>query len=207
MYLGFPGSSADKESTCNLGDLGLISGLGGSPGKGNSYPLLHSGLENSMGCIVAKSQTQLSHFHFHYFTCWYYCKCHLFPYISNSNSSLLVQSKASDLYIFTCILQSCYSFIINSNTVFFFINSLAFSTYRYMLSYIILCIHYWGHPWWLSDKESACQCRRHGFDPWIGKIPWRRAWQPISVFLPGKFHVQRSLKGFSPWHCERVRQT
>ena len=39
-------------------------------------------------------------------------------------------------------------------------------------------------PWWLSGREFACQCRRHGFDPWVGKIPWRRTWQPTPVFLP-----------------------
>ena len=52
------------------------------------------------------------------------------------------------------------------------------------------------------DKESACQCkrhRRHSFDPWVGKIPWRRKWQPTPIFLPGKFHGQRSLAGCSPW--------
>ena len=56
-------------------------------------------------------------------------------------------------------------------------------------------------PRWLSGKESACQCRRHrrcGLDPWIGKIPWRREWQPTLVFLPGKFHKQRNLVGYSP---------
>ena len=46
--LGFPGGSADKESACNVGDLGSIPGLGRSPGEGNSYPLQCSGLENSM---------------------------------------------------------------------------------------------------------------------------------------------------------------
>ena len=49
-------------------------------------------------------------------------------------------------------------------------------------------------------KEPACQCRRHkrpGFSPWVRKIPWRRAWQPTPVFLPGKFHGQRSLEGYS----------
>ena len=55
----------------------------------------------------------------------------------------------------------------------------------------------WGEkteiPWWLNGKESACQCRRHKFDPWSGKIPWNRKWQPIPVFLPGKFHAQRNL--------------
>ena len=41
----------------------------------------------------------------------------------------------------------------------------------------------------ISGKELSCQCRRHekhGFDPWVGKIPWRRTWQPTSVFLPGE---------------------
>ena len=64
---GLPGGSAGKESACNVGDLGLIPGLGRSPGEGNGYPLLYSGLENSMDCIVhgvAKSWTQLSDFHF-----------------------------------------------------------------------------------------------------------------------------------------------
>ena len=49
-----------------------------------------------------------------------------------------------------------------------------------------------------SSKE-ACQCRRYEFDPWIGKILWRRKWQLTPVFLPGKSHGQRSLMG-----CKRV---
>ena len=52
-----------------------------------------------------------------------------------------------------------------------------------------------------SDKEPTCKCRRHkrlGFNPWVKKIPWRRAWQSIKVFLPGKSHRQRSLSGYSP---------
>ena len=43
------------------------------------------------------------------------------------------------------------------------------------------------------------QCRRPVFDPWGGKILWRREWLPTSVFLPGKSHAQRSLEGYSPW--------
>ena len=50
--MGFPGGSADKEFACNAGDLGLILGLGRSPGEGNGYPLQYSGLENSLDCIV-----------------------------------------------------------------------------------------------------------------------------------------------------------
>ena len=58
-----------KKSACNAGDLGLIPGLGRSPGEGKSHPLQYSGLETSMDCIVhgvAKSQTRLSDFHFHF---------------------------------------------------------------------------------------------------------------------------------------------
>ena len=72
VLLGFPDGSAGKESTCNAGDLGWIPGLGRSPGGGNGYPLQHSGLENSMNCMVhgvAKSQTPLSDFHFHFSLC------------------------------------------------------------------------------------------------------------------------------------------
>ena len=50
--------------------------------------------------------------------------------------------------------------------------------------------------------ESACQyksCRRHGFDPWIRKITWRRKWQPTPIFLSGKFCGQRILASYSPW--------
>ena len=67
--MGFPGGSADKESACNVGDLGSIPGLGRSPVEGIGYPLQFSGLENSMDCIVhgvSKSWTRLSDFHFHF---------------------------------------------------------------------------------------------------------------------------------------------
>ena len=69
---------------------------------------------------------------------------------------------------------------------------------------------YVGLPRWLSGKESACQCRRHkrhGFDPWVRKIPWSRKWQPTPVFLPGKVHGPRSLVGYSSWDCREVDTT
>ena len=53
-----------------------------------------------------------------------------------------------------------------------------------------------GFPGGSDDKESACQCRRPRFNPWVGKIPWRRKWQPTPVFLPGEFHRQRTLTGY-----------
>ena len=61
-----------------------------------------------------------------------------------------------------------------------------------------------------SGKEPACQCRRCkrcGFDPWVKKIPWRRAWQPTPVFLPGKSHEQRGLVGYSPWSHKELDTT
>ena len=71
--MGFPCGSAGKESTCYVGDLGSIPGLGRSPGEGKGYPLQYSGLENFTDCIyiyivhgVEKSLTGLSDFHFHF---------------------------------------------------------------------------------------------------------------------------------------------
>jgi len=58
-----------------------------------------------------------------------------------------------------------------------------------------------GFPGGASGKEPACQCRRcrrcrrHRFDPWVRKIPWRRAWQSTAVFLPGESRGQRSMVG------------
>ena len=63
----------------------------------------------------------------------------------------------------------------------------------------------YGLPLGLSGKESACQCRRWGFNPWVRKISWKRKWQPTLVFLLGKSHGQRSLEGYSPWGHKRVR--
>ena len=58
-----------------------------------------------------------------------------------------------------------------------------------------------GFPGGANGKERYCQCRRHKrrrFNPWVGKIPWRRAQQPAPVFLPGESHVQRAWQGCSP---------
>ena len=63
VFLNFPCGSDGKECVCNVGDLGLIPGLGRSPGEEKGYPLQYSGLENSMDYIV-HGVTQLSHFHF-----------------------------------------------------------------------------------------------------------------------------------------------
>ena len=56
----------------------------------------------------------------------------------------------------------------------------------------------------LSTQETY---KRRGFSPWVGKIPWRRKWQPTLVFLPGESHGQRSLVGYSPWGCKESDMT
>ena len=74
-------------------------------------------------------------------------------------------------------------------------------------SWVSRCAHGEGFPGGTSGKEPACQCRRCGLRSCIGKIPWRRAWQPTPVFLPRESHGQRSLAGYSPWGCKELDKT
>ena len=67
-----------------------------------------------------------------------------------------------------------------------------------------------GFPGGASGKEPTCQCRRCKrlrFYSWVRKIPWRRQWLPTPVFLPGKFHGQSSLAGYSLWGCKESDMT
>ena len=82
----------------------------------------------------------------------------------------------------------CFTCITLYMTIRFYIN---------MYSYLWL-------PWWLSGKESACQFRRHGFNPWVRKIPWRKKQQLTPLFLLGKSRGQRMLVSFSPWGPKSV---
>ena len=75
--------------------------------------------------------------------------------------------------------------------------SLLDHTYGALVYFITYEISKSGLPQWLSGKESACQCRGHRLDPWVRKIPWRRKWELIPVFLPKKSHGQRNLAGYS----------
>ena len=65
-------------------------------------------------------------------------------------------------------------------------------------------------PGGTSGKEPAYQCRRckrHRFDPWVGKIPWKMKWLPTPVFLSREFHGQRSLGGYIPWGPKESNMT
>ena len=64
-----------------------------------------------------------------------------------------------------------------------------------------------GFPDSSVGKESACNAEEPRFDPWVGKIPWRREWQPTPVFLPREFLGQRNLVGYSPWGCKESDMT
>ena len=75
--------------------------------------------------------------------------------------------------------------------------------------FVLLCFNIylfmWGFPGGPGGEECTSQCRRHKrheFDSWVGKIPWRRKWQPTPVFLPGESHGQKSLAGYNAWGCK-----
>ena len=61
-----------------------------------------------------------------------------------------------------------------------------------------------GLPRWPCGERIRLQCKRHGFNPLVEKIPWRRKWQPAPVFLPGKSQGQRGLAGYSPWGLKEL---
>ena len=71
---------------------------------------------------------------------------------------------------------------------------------QYLLQYYSILREFpkW-RPWQLRQQSICLQRGRPRFDPWVGKIRWRRHWQPTPVFMPGKSHGQRSLMGYSPW--------
>ena len=95
-------------------------------------------------------------------------------------------------------LQKLYlTFFIYIYIFFFFLTHFSFRYLKPLNTWHFLS----GFPGGASGKELACQCRRCKgcrIDPWAGKIPGRRAWQPAPVFLPGESHGQRSLEGYGP---------
>ena len=111
---------------------------------------------------------------------------------------LMSQSFISEILVFTCITVSfLFSCALHSQP-----HDSQYSALDCILSTNENLSHMWR-----SGKEFACQCRRSKrevFDPWVGKMPWQRAWQVTPIFLPGKSHGQRSLVGYSPGGHKRV---
>ena len=78
----------------------------------------------------------------------------------------------------------------------------SFKCHSQDVGHIHLLSVFLAFPGHASGKKPTCQSRilkRCEFNPWVGKMSWRRAWQPTLVFLPGESHGQRSLVGYSPW--------
>ena len=108
------------------------------------------------------------------------------------------------------VLLSMYMYILFNYFIIYihyiYIYSLSLSLYIYIYIYMHI------FPGGASGKESVCQCRRtkrHGFNTWVGKIPWRRRRkrQATPVFLLGESHGQRSLVGYSSWDCKELYMT
>ena len=76
--------------------------------------------------------------------------------------------------------------------------------YAYINIYNIIYYHIYGRDSLVAQTVKNLPAMR---ETWVGKIPWRRKWQPNSVFLPGEFHGQRSLVGYSPWGCKELDMT
>ena len=87
----------------------------------------------------------------------------------------------------------------------YYISFLLYNKVKQLYKYIYL-----GFPQWLSGLRICLQCRRHKrlrIDTWVGEIPYRRKWQSPTVLLPGKFHRQRNLAGYSPMGRKELDMT
>ena len=118
---------------------------------------------------------------------------------------------------FSFLISNVYvTYIPLSYSIFF----LPFGLFFYFFSQLIsikklACSRQWlmAETWafLVAQQQRIClpfrRCRRHRFDPWVGKIPWRRAWQPTLVFLPGKSHRQRNLAGYRLWGQKELDTT
>ena len=85
-----------------------------------------------------------------------------------------------------------------------------YDSFGSLSKFILAClIIHMGFPGGTSGKEPTCQCgdMRGRFNPWVGKIPWRKAWQPTQVFLPRKSRGQRILVGYSPYGHKELDMT
>ena len=103
------------------------------------------------------------------------------------------------------ILNKNFSSHLLSSVIFSYYKSIVYQHFTLNKPRVILLICW--DSCGATRKELTCQCRRHKrseFEPWVGKISWRRMWQPIPVFSPGESHGQRKLGGYNPWGCKKV---
>ena len=156
-----------------------------------------------MGCIihgVSKSQSWLSDFHFQfsiiYFSVGGYPSGFRFFAISNT-----VPMLPSENYSGICPPKwKCWVIKYEHCLISLVWSPKFYSCVPFSLEKLLMA------QWW----RIHLQCRRHGrrgLDPWVGKIPWRRKWQPTPVLLPGESHGQRSLVGYSVSSCKKSDMT
>ena len=107
----------------------------------------------------------------------------------------------------------------NKHTLFLCLQLIVFKMVAWVISescsvFQGISYRYRRYTWWafqvalmIKNLPNNAGPKRHGFNPWVGKIPWRRAWQPTPVFLSGESHGQRSLAGYSPLGCRESDTT
>ena len=140
-------------------------------------------------------------------------KCCMHQYILHPPLHPRVKTNLSSSSLWICLTRTFPLHGIIQYTVF----GVWFLSFSLMLSRFIMGQHVsvlhsfsglnkvmWGFPGASDSKKSA---RKPWFNPWVGKIPWRREWLPTTVFLPGEFHEQRSLVGYSPWGPKELDMT
>ena len=188
--MGFTGASEGKECACNAGDLGLIPGLGRSPGEGNGYPLQYPGLEHFLDCkgnqcwmfigrIDAEAETPILWPHD--------AKNRLIGKDPDDGKDWRQEEKGTRGWIGWMASPTLWTWVSVSSRS-----------------------RWWtGKPGVLHSMGS----QRFGHD-WVTELNWTdtniwsRKWQPTEVFLSGKFHEQRSLVDYNPWgHKESVWAT
>ena len=211
VFLGFPGGSAGKEPTCNARDLGSTPGLGRSPGGGLGNPVQYSCLENPQGqrSLAGSKRSQRVRHDWamkHIITAGHKDR----PDSNTVSSWLIISAMTLSANKVTFWNTGTYDF-----NVYFLgrgwgggtIQPIVFLLFLSLLPIYRACD---GLPWWPSGKESACQCRRRGFNPWVRKISWRRKWLPPHSSIlaweiswteePGRLQ-------YSLWGCEELDTT
>ena len=199
--VGFPDSSAGKESTCNAGDLGSIPGLARSPGGGHGSPLQYSCLENPHG------QRSLAGY-----SPWGRKEVDTTEWLSATrHRNRGKQTLSVKFYVNVATgwavfhvpvaagvrdfkVQECGDALLPGGT------KLRYSLSPRKLSYVMHVL--WTHSGFPGDIVVKSSPAHAGDAKDVGLIPWRRKWQLTLVFLPGESHGQRSLAGHSLWGCK-----
>ena len=210
----YTNSSVGKESACNVGGPGSIPGSGRFPGEGRGYPLQcswASPVAQLVKNLPAVRKTWIR------FLGWedspgegkgYPLQ---YPGMENSMNSPWGHKEwdTTERLLHThCIHTRFY----NCHLIFWWFSEEVKHNRtlhpKHLNTHNIKC----GPDSILGARgqEHSCQCRRLKgcrFDPWVGKIPWKRAWQPTLVFLPGESHGQRSLVGYHSWSLKESDMT